>query len=46
VTLAAQVAGRVGFSRQSSFSRWFAQEFDTSATKWRHTAASGARRPS
>lgn len=30
-----RVAGLVGFSRQSSFSRWFADEFGGSASRWR-----------
>jgi AraC-like DNA-binding protein len=31
----ARVAGLVGYSQQSSFSRWFASEFGRSATDWR-----------
>jgi AraC-like DNA-binding protein len=31
----ARVAGLVGYSRQSSFSRWFAEEFGSSPTAWR-----------
>ena len=34
-----RVAGLVGYSRQSSFSRWFAEEFGTSASNWQATAA-------
>lgn len=30
-----RVAGLVGYSRQSSFSRWFAEAFGSSATAWR-----------
>jgi AraC-like DNA-binding protein len=40
-----RVAGLVGYSRQSSFSRWFAEEFGTSASNWQATApASGVAR--
>jgi AraC-like DNA-binding protein len=31
----AQVAGLVGYTRQSSFSRWFADTFGASPTAWR-----------
>ena len=34
-----RVAGLVGYSRQSSFSRWFAEEFAMSPSAWRRTAA-------
>ena len=30
-----RVAGLVGYSRQSSFSRWFSEEFGSSPTEWR-----------
>ncbi|MGH6965145.1 MAG: AraC family transcriptional regulator, partial [Phenylobacterium sp.] len=32
-----RVAGLVGYSRQTSFSRWFADEFGTSPSGWRAT---------
>lgn len=31
----ARVAGLVGYTRQSSFNRWFAEEFGASPTSWR-----------
>ncbi len=34
-----RIAGLVGYSRQSSFSRWFAEEFDTSPSDWRRVAS-------
>jgi AraC-like DNA-binding protein len=34
-----RVAGLVGYSRQSSFNRWFADEFGASPTGWRRKAA-------
>ena len=36
----AHVAGMVGYSRQSSFSRWFASEFGMPATAWRRQGGS------
>lgn len=35
-----QVAGLIGYSRQSSFNRWFADAFGLSPTAWRKEAAS------
>jgi AraC-like DNA-binding protein len=35
-----RVAGLVGYARQSSFNRWFADEFGASPTNWRRQAAS------
>jgi AraC-like DNA-binding protein len=35
----ARVAGLVGYSRQSSFNRWFAEEFGASPTRWRQRDA-------
>lgn len=32
----ARVAGLLGYSRQSSFSRWFGESFGMSPTAWRH----------
>jgi AraC-like DNA-binding protein len=34
-----RVAGLVGYSRQSSFNRWFADEFGASPTGWRRRSA-------
>lgn len=34
-----RVAGLVGYTRQSSFNRWFADEFGASPTAWRKQAA-------
>ncbi|HEY2359417.1 MAG TPA: AraC family transcriptional regulator [Phenylobacterium sp.] len=31
----ARIAGLVGYTRQSSFNRWFAEEFGMSPTRWR-----------
>jgi AraC-like DNA-binding protein len=36
-----RVAGLVGYGRQSSFSRWFAEAFGASATDWRAAGAGG-----
>jgi AraC-like DNA-binding protein len=33
-----RVAGLVGFTRQSSFSRWFQEEYSMSVTEWRRAA--------
>ena len=38
----ARVAGLVGYSRQSSFNRWFASEFGVSPTRWRGGSAGPA----
>jgi len=38
----ARVAGLVGYSRQSSFSRWFAEEFGSSPTAWRGEISKGS----
>ncbi len=37
----ARIAGLVGYSRQTSFNRWFAAEFGASPTRWRGAAAGG-----
>lgn len=37
-----RVAGLVGYARQSSFNRWFVEEFGMSPTGWRASAASFA----
>jgi AraC-like DNA-binding protein len=34
-----RIAGLVGYSRQSSFNRWFAEEFAMSPGAWRRTAS-------
>lgn len=34
-----RVAGLIGYSRQSSFNRWFASEFGVSPTRWRAAPA-------
>ena len=33
------IAGLVGYTRQSSFNRWFAEAFGASPSSWRKTAA-------
>lgn len=38
----AQVAGLVGYSRQSSFNRWFLETFGASPTTWRTTGSRSA----
>ena len=40
-----RIAGLVGYSRQSSFNRWFAEEFAMSPTDWRRQVSDPAKAP-